>query len=159
LETEPGRTFFRIVIGCYSHREGHGSARDELWAHGLQDHQICSLGSRRALLDEPDASPPHPSAQAQTSGQIRYDLRRVRELEIHVSSATLFDRLWPAPHHHDGSLARWLTQSQSGVIWGKLREDCPLLMVSAASARQQLRSVQIQFRHAPTIVQAFNFPV
>jgi hypothetical protein len=157
LKTEPERSYFRIVIGCYSHREGHWSARDELRATGFQDYQICSLGSRRALMDDGDKSPPDPSDEAVRSGNMRYDPRRLRELEVHVSSACLFDCLCPAPHHHDGSLTRWMTPSQSDVIWRQLREDCPLLMVSADSAQQQIRSSQIQLRHGPTIVQAFNF--
>jgi hypothetical protein len=159
LETETDRRFFRIVVGCYSHREGHWSARDDLRANGLQDHQMCSLGSRRALMGDEDGNVPDPSVEAASRGQIRYDMRRVRELEIHVSSASLFDRLWPAPHDHDGSLTRWMTPGQSSIVWRKLREDCPLLMVSADTAQQQLQSVQVQFRHGPTVVQAFNFAV
>jgi hypothetical protein len=120
---------------------------------------MCSLGSRRALMGDEDGNLPDPPVEAGKSGQIRYDLRRVRELEIHVSSAFLFDRLWPAPHNHDGSLTRWMTPGQSGIVWRKLREDCPLLMVSADTAQQQLQSVQVQFRHGPTVVQAFNFAV
>ena len=159
MKTESDRRFFRIVIGCYSHRDGHWSARDELGANGLQDCQICSLGSRRALMASGDSILADPPVEAGRIRQTRFHLRQVRELEVHVSSALLFDRLWPAPHNHDGSLAPWMTPAQSGVIWRMLREDCPLLMVSADSAQQQIRSSQIQLRHGPTVVQAFNFAV
>ncbi len=159
METGTDRRFFRIVIGCYSHREGHWSARDELRTNGIKDHQMCSLGSRRALMANADEPLPDPSVEAGENGQIRYSLRRISELEFHVSAVTLFDRLWPMPHNNEGSLTRWMTPGQSGIIWRKLREDCPLLMVSADSAQQQLQSVQVQFRHGPTVVQAFNFAV
>jgi hypothetical protein len=159
MDPEPDRRFFRIVIGCYNHCEGLRLARDELRANGLQDCQMCSLGSRSALITDANGSLSHPLDEAGRSKQIRYDLRQVRELGIHVSSASLFDRLWPSPHDHDGSLTRWMTPAQSHVVWRKLSEDCPLLMVSADSAQQQIQSVQIQFRHGPTVVQAFNFAV
>jgi hypothetical protein len=159
LETEPDGRFFRIVIGCYGHSSGHWSARDDLRANGLQDGQMCSLGSRRALMIDHNSPGERHSGETAGGKRFSYDVRQVREMEIHVSSAPLFDRLWPAPHHHEGSLTWWLTPAQSDVVWRNLIEDCPLLMVSANSAQQQLQSVQVQFRHRPTIVQAFNFAV
>jgi hypothetical protein len=145
LETHPDRSFFRIVLGCYHHGERLRSAKDELRSQGLHDRQICSFGSCKAL--------------AGTDAQTGYPKRKVRELEIHVSSAALFDQLWPAPHHFDGSLTRWMTPAQSNVVWRKLCEDCALLMVSADSEKQQVQSAKIQLRHGPAIVQAFNFAV
>jgi hypothetical protein len=145
LETDPDRSYFRIVLGCYHLGERLRSATDELRSQGLHDRQICSFGSRNAL-----------KGADQKAG---YPRRRIRELEIHVSSVLLFDQFWPAPHHHDGSLTRWMTLAQSSVVWRKLCDDCALLMVSADSDKQQIQSSQIQLRHGPAVVQAFNFAV
>jgi hypothetical protein len=145
LETDPDRSFFRIVLGCYHHGERHRSARDELRSQGLRDRQICSFGSRDALDG--------------TGASTGYPRRRIGNLEIHVSSVTLFDQLWPPPHHFDGSLTRWMTPAQSNMVWRKLCDDCVFLMVSADSEKQQIQSSQIQLRHGPAVVQAFNFAV
>ncbi len=159
VTAELDQRFYRIVIGCYSHRESHLSAMEELRHHGLQDRQICSLVSRSALGEGSEAEPVPALAGGLRTASVQYHLRKIRELEFHVTSLPLFDRLWPAPHHHDGSLARWMTPTQSDVIWRILCEDCPILMVSADSAQQQVQSSQIQLRHRPTVVQAFNFAV
>jgi hypothetical protein len=145
LQTDRARDFFRIVIGCYHHGERHKSARDELRSAGLQDRQICSFGSRSALT----------SAGAPAD----YSTRMVRDLEIHVSAVSLFDELWPAPHQFDGSLTRWMTPAQSGVVWRELCDDRAVLMVSAESDRQQIENSRIQLKHSPAVVQAFNFAV
>jgi tRNA nucleotidyltransferase (CCA-adding enzyme) len=145
------------MIGCYRQPEGHWLARAELRANGLQDAQICSMGTRDALLRDREPGIANSSSQDAKGAHIRYAVRRLRELEIHVSSATLFDHLWPSSHHHEDSLTRWMTPAQSGVIWRKLSEDCSLLMVSADFEMQQVRSSQIQLRHGPEVVQAFNF--
>jgi hypothetical protein len=159
LTMEIDRRFFRIVLACYSPGEGHWSAREDLRANGLQDHQMCSLGSRRTLMADRDGSTAKPFIGMIYSGRLRCTLRRIRELEFHVSAVSLFDSLWPAPHHHDGSLTRWMTPSQSGVVWRNLCEGCALLMVSAESPQQQVKCSQIQLQHGPTVVQAFNFAV
>jgi hypothetical protein len=159
LQTEPERRFFRIVIGCYSHRAWHWSARDELRSNGLQDHQMCSLGSRSALALDGCCQLPSVPVGGSRTGFVEYHPRQVKELEVHVSSTCLFDGLWPVPHDHDGSLTRWMTPAQSSILWRKLCDNYPLLMVSADSAEQQIRSSQIQLRHGPTVVQAFNFAV
>jgi hypothetical protein len=159
MRAEPDRRFFRVVIGCYSHTAGLWSARKDLRAFGLQNHQICSLGSRSALaLDENDSSPGVRTDEAD-SWAILYSPRHVRDLELHVSSASLFDGLWPAPYDHNGSLAQWMTFTQSDIIWRKLCDHCPLLIVSAESTQQQIRSVKIQLQHGPAVVQAYNFAI
>jgi hypothetical protein len=43
------------------------------------------------------------------------------------------------------------------IIWRKFCDDRAFLMVSADSDRQQIQSSQIQLRHGPQIVRAFNF--
>jgi hypothetical protein len=143
LKTDPEVSYFRIVLGCYRHGERHWSAQDELRSTGLQDRQICAFGSRTALNDARSAN-----AHAR---------RRIRDLEVHVSSAALFDQLWPAPDGVDGSLTLWMTPSQSDVVWRKLCDDCAFLMVSADSETQQIQSSRIQLKHGPAVVQAFNF--
>jgi hypothetical protein len=145
LETGPDRRFFRIVMGGYDHVERHCSARDELRSCGLCDDQICSFGSRLALNG--------------VSRREGYRSRRIRQLEIRVSPVALFDQFWPERHHDDGSLTHWMTPAQSIVVWRKLCDHCAFLMVSAESEQQQIQSSQIQLRHGPAIVQAFNFAV
>jgi hypothetical protein len=158
LTTELDRRFFRIVIGCYSHREGHLLARDNLGVNGLQDHQMCSLISQLALMSDRSSKTILGSGGIKR-GPLRYTRRRIRELEFHVSAVSLFDRLWPAPHNHEGSLTHWMTPSQSGVVWSNLCDGCALLMVSAETHEQQVKCSQIQLKHLPTVVQAFNFAV
>jgi hypothetical protein len=157
LKTEPERPFFRIVIGCYSRSAAHWSAREDLRSNGLGSHQICSLGSRSALALDANGGMPSTCSEKVGGSAVQYQSRRIRELEIHISSPGLFDSLWPGPYDQDGSLTRWMTATQSDTVWRKLCDDCPLLMVSADSEQQQVRSVQIQLKHGPTIVQAFNF--
>ena len=148
---------FRIVIGCYQHPERHWSARNELLANGLRDDQVCSLGSPSALqlqaADSTAAAMPPP----QTSAPLGYASRKVEELDVKVSCPSLFDRLLSRAQETGQSLAAWLTPAQSGAISRKLLEGCVLLVVSTETAQQQVTSSQIQLRHGPMVVQAFNF--
>jgi hypothetical protein len=157
MQAAPEHNVFRIVIGCYQHPERHWSARNELLANGLRDDQVCSLGSLSALMqDKPDSSTggaPSP----QPPDDMRYEARKVDELEVRVSCPSLFDRLLTEADDPDRSLAQWLSPTQSGTIRRKLLEDCVLLLVSTESAQQQVRSSQIQLCHGPMVVQAFNF--
>jgi hypothetical protein len=132
-------------MGCYHHGDRRCSAWDELRSYGLRDHQICSFGSRKALSD--------------AGREEEYQKRRLRQLEVRVSSASLFDQFWPPPYDQDDSLTRWMTPAQSSMVWRKLCDHCAFLMVSAESEQQQIRSSQIQLRHGPLVVQAFNFAV
>jgi hypothetical protein len=159
LATDRDRYFFRIVIGCFSHHEGHWAARNDLRANGLLDDQMCSIGSLRALVPQNVSCLSEGYEEAHKNAGMGFELRQVRELVLHVSAADLFDQLWPSPYHHEGNLTHWMTPSQSGVVWCKLRQDCPLLMVNADSAKQQVTCSQIQLHHRPTVVQAFNFAV
>jgi hypothetical protein len=157
LHTEPDQQFFRIIIGCYSHQAEHWLARDEMRSNGLQDHQICSVGCRNALTFDNKDQTSVVMTTVRQEGMIHYHSRKVRELKVHVSSTALFDDLCPQPHDHDGSIAHWMTCAQSNIILEKLYADCPLLIVSAISPQQQIRSSQIQLRHGPVAMLAFNF--
>jgi hypothetical protein len=157
LKAEPDRTLFRVVIGCYSNHNAHWIARQDLRSSGIKDEQICSVGSREAFLKTRSSDDSGGSRLRTMKDDILYSPRNVRHMEVQVSSARLFDHLWPAPHHHEGSLARWMTLAQSDAIWRSLCEDCPLLMVSADSPQQQIQNSRIQLRHMPVVMQAFNF--
>ncbi|MGL4636139.1 MAG: hypothetical protein ACRCWF_09170 [Beijerinckiaceae bacterium] len=157
--TEASQGFFRVVIGCYSHRERLWAARGELLANGLNDSQICSFGSHSALIVEGDTLSNGTTGEERNYRGLSYEIRLVRDLTIHVSSAALFDRLWPSPDPDAGTLAHWMTTTQSGILWSKLQQDCPFLMVSNHTAQQQVMCSQILLLHSPTVVQAFNFAV
>jgi hypothetical protein len=157
MQTEPEHSVYRIVIGCYQHAERHWSARNELLANGLRDDQICSLGSLSVLkqdnFDPASGGLPYPQPQ----DGIRYETRKVEELDVRVSCPSLFDRVLSCAQETGQSLAAWLTPAQSGAIRRKLLEDCVLLLVSTETPQQQVTSSQIQLRHGPMVVQAFNF--
>jgi hypothetical protein len=157
MQTEPEHSVFRIVIGCYQHAERHWSARNELLANGLRDDQVCSLGSLSVLKQDNCDPAAAGLSYPQPDNGIRYETRKVEELDVRVSCPSLFDRLLSRAQETGQSLAAWLTPAQSGAIRSKLLEDCVLLLVSTETPQQQVTSSQIQLRHGPMVVQAFNF--
>lgn len=158
MPREPERIYFRIVIGCYSHDARLSSARRELLVKGLPEEQLCTIAARKATTDETAVQDPR-FDDGVTIGDVRYHVRKFRELALHVTSARLFDRLWSRKDADGDELTEWMTPAQSETVWNKLCDGQGLLMASASSSPQQIEISQIQLKHRPTTLQAFNFTI
>jgi hypothetical protein len=153
------RHYFRLVIACYRDGAGLREAQSELHRLGFGDDQRCAFGSLEAwtaICSKADRC----ECKAGGFDACHSDCaaRRIRQLDLCVSQAHLFDRLLPGPFTDGGALTHWLTPDQSAVLWQKLHENNLILIASAESAQQQIECVQAHFRYTPTVVQAFNFP-
>jgi hypothetical protein len=135
---EEPKQLFRIVIGAYPAADQAVSARLDLCNGGLTDSQLCIIGKRAAVV----------------AGTER---RRIAGEDVEVTRADLFDQVWHDAASAEQPFAPWMTSAQSRAILDCLKAGALVLMVSAASAKEQVRASQIQLNHRPSMVQAYSF--
>jgi hypothetical protein len=132
------KQLFRIVIGAYAAPDQAASARLDLCNDGLSDSQLCVIGKRPA-------------------GAAAAQVRRIAGEEVDVTRPDLFDQVWHDVASAEQPFAPWMTKAQSLAILDCLKAGALVLMVSAASAKEQVRASQIQLNHRPSMVQAYSF--
>jgi hypothetical protein len=138
-KAEPPKQVYRIVIGAYPAPDLARSATQDLRLGGLGEAQVCVISK-----GAPDAVP---------GSALR---RRIADEVVEVSEPSLFDRIWSGAASGQ-SFAPWMTRSQGKAILESLRGGALVLMVSAASATEQVKASQIQLNHHPMMVQAYSF--
>jgi hypothetical protein len=134
---DESKQLFRIVIGAYAAPDEAASARLDLSNGGLSDSQLCMIGK-------------WPGGAATTQR------RRIAGEEVEVTRPDLFDQVWHDAASAEQPFAPWMTRVQSRAILDCLRGGELVLMVSAASAAEQVRASQIQLKHRPSIVQTYS---
>lgn len=137
-KAERPKQVYRIVIGAYPAPDLARSATLDLRLGGLGEAQLCVISKGR----------PDPAG-----GALK---RRIADVAVEVSEPGLFDRLWTGSASGEAS-APWMTRSQAEAILESLRGGALVLMVSAASANEQVKASQVQLNHHPTMVQAYSF--
>lgn len=132
------KQLFRIVIGAFQEPALAASARQDLRRGGLSDTQLCVIGKRAAAAGE--------AAKRQLADEV-----------VEVTAPALFDQVWQEAASTGQPIAPWMTKAQSKAILDSIRGGALVLMVSAASATEQVRASQIQLNHHPSMVQAYSF--
>jgi hypothetical protein len=135
---EGPKQLFRIVIGAYVAPDLAASASRDLRKGGLAEEQLCII-----------AKTPIASPHAQT--------REIAGEVVAVSEPGLFDQVWSPSPQPEQPLTPWMTKAQSKAILDSLRNGALVLLVSAATATEQVRASQIQLNHHPSMVQAYSF--
>jgi hypothetical protein len=137
-KAERPKQVYRIVIGAYPAPDLARSATQDLRLGGLGEAQLCVISK-----GEPDSAGDVPR-------------RRIADEVVEVSEPRLFDKIW-AGSASGQPFAPWMTRSQAKAILESLKGGALVLMVSAASAKEQVKASQIQLNHHPTMVQAYSF--
>ena len=132
------KQLYRIVIGAYPGPDLARSATQDLRLGGLGDAQLCVISKGRA------------------DGAGDASKRLIADEVVDVSEPSLFDKIWAGSASGQASVP-WMTRSQAKAILESLRGGALVLMVSAASATEQVRASQIQLNHRPMMVQAYSF--